>query len=52
MTVNRTPFDNQDDSDLDDDKPLGYDDPNCCPECGDSLDFSDVDEGFCWSCDI
>ncbi len=28
------------------DRPLGYDDPNCCDECGGDLD---VDE-FCWDC--
>lgn len=27
-------------------------DLNQCPECGDNLDFSEDDDGFCWSCDI
>jgi hypothetical protein len=29
------------------DKPLGFDDPNQCQECGDNLD-----NDFCWSCDL
>lgn len=36
--------------DADDDRPQR--DLNQCPECRHNLDFSDDDEGFCWSCDL